>query len=95
MTNEWNLRHFIKWLRTQPADRRYDYTDPNSCLIAEYRRAHGFKPESLKSNDIQHPFMKIVHPLGGMESRDWTYGEALNRARAAQKSLSAGQGGEK
>ena len=35
-------RDFLRWARTQPADRPYTYTDPAGCPVADYLRDLGF-----------------------------------------------------
>jgi hypothetical protein len=85
----WDLKDFIKWLKTRPADETYDYTEPTKCAIAQYRNARGIQPVALKSGEIPHPFYMIVHPP--YRSEPWTFGAALKRARAALNYAARGE----
>ena len=73
------LPALIAWLEKQPADAGYNYCQPETCLIAQYLKASGLKKFCLMSREVERlGWMDIVHPISG----DWTFGAALQRARA-------------
>lgn len=37
-----DARDFLRWVRTQPPDRVYTYTDPEGCPVGEYLRSLGY-----------------------------------------------------
>lgn len=84
------LGSLIAWLETKPADEEYWYVSPSSCLIAQYRRAHGHffamvGPRSygfILRRRLPYGFNTIAQ--GTYDNRGHTFGAALERARLFQ-----------
>lgn len=80
---------FIAWLEKQPADQKYDYLDCfGACLYAQYMQSVGVSWEdagasSLYRNGDKHKAFRemAIYPVAARAP--WTYGAALERARAA------------
>jgi hypothetical protein len=76
-------RELIAWLETMPPDKRYDFSNSLICATAQF----------LKSKGV--PWLDRIVRFGGpgdsrgrwlfeiVGRRPWTYGAALERARAA------------
>lgn len=81
----------VAWLEKQPADAAYDYCNPFNCLLCQYFRACGLKCNSvtfnhrfptLTSGGFVFPmFLKMISQ-GADYQECWTFGQALERARA-------------
>jgi len=82
-----SLRGLIAWLETKDPDAKYDYCDPDACLLCQYFRAQGFTsvrvtPATWKcieqiESDLPDNFDAISNAI----STEMTYGHALDRAR--------------
>lgn len=86
------LESLIAWLEKQPADRTYHYTCQDGCLLAEYFRSAGFESARVTFNvlhigvthrEFPDVFRQIAIDTGVGLKRNWTFGVALERARAA------------
>ena len=78
-----SVRTLIAWLEMQPADKKYDYTLPDRCLLAQYLKSHGEHFYCLDSFEAAAFFgdNSYVVQARGADNRDWTFGAALERAR--------------
>jgi hypothetical protein len=84
-----SLESLIAWLEKQPAGRKYDWYDINSCMVCQYLDDVCAKPDHPGSDDFPrvHSLDKVFidpdeyHAVGLYGS--WTFGAALSRARAA------------
>ena len=65
------LESLIAWLETRNPDERYDWTDGATCMCAQY-----FNVGALWDSQpgVRPDGLAVVHP--------WTFGAALERARA-------------
>ena len=61
------------WLRTQPDDGEYQWTDPVNCLMGKYLADHG-----VAWGDTGYSDMPGYHQIAAQ--RPWTFGAALGRA---------------
>lgn len=79
-----SLEGLIAWLEEHPAETTYDYCDIGNCLVARYLRARGVKKFELFPEELRRlGWYEIAHNSAG-GCCDWTYGAALERARAVQ-----------
>ena len=91
-----SLESLIAWLEKQPAEGVYCYIDSGRCLLSRYFSANGFPSAKITPSylvqagrDIPLPpdFDEIAvgphkhFPVG--DAPGWTFGAALDRARAA------------
>src|SRR5262245_58873885 len=80
-----SLLSLIAWLETQPADKPYEYTAPDRCVLSQYLKDLGYEPLDAfvdfgaepQSDDEGFWLCEIVRP------QPWTFGAALERARKA------------
>ncbi len=84
-----SLGSLIAWLEKMPATRRYCYNDCGRCLHAQYFAAAGKLVEGL--GNVTVTFDGVVHPISDTfheiaVGSPWTFGAALDRAKAAQAS---------
>src|SRR4249919_3451282 len=81
---DFTLADVLAWARTKPADRSYNYLDPERCAVAQFGRDTGRRELiNLPSDEIDEKcpgLADAVHPLG---SRDWSYGALARRLEAA------------
>ena len=84
-----SLEGVIAWLEKQPADEAYDYDDcSGACLYGLYMAHHGFTWEASGacgkhvSSPERSQFCDLVYCEVAAEE-PWTFGAALERARAA------------
>lgn len=73
-----SLRVLAAWLETMPPNERYDFRNPFDCVLAQYMKAQGLPavvevPEDGWITDVSQ---------GDGYDEDWTFGAALERARA-------------
>ena len=83
------LETLIAWLEKQPAG-TYDYTCCKSCLLCQYFTDNGvdflsvgpgyLRLHDYSSRDLPQSFDDVAGILSGKEG--WTFGAALERARA-------------
>jgi len=87
-----SLTSLILWLERQEPTDWYEYTMCSYCLLAQYFTACGFKDVKMGPKNFTHrdsPF-RVDLPKGfndiaaSVMPSDWTFGAALNRARAIQ-----------
>lgn len=83
------LESLIAWLETKPTDEAYDYHNCHGrCLYGQYMASHGIKwKESGASIPGLAPkardrFCELVY-CAVADQGPWTFGAALERARAA------------
>lgn len=67
-----STQSLINWLRKQPQDRKYAYSDPKNCCLCHYFRAYGLHnvsvtPYEYYPNTEAEPFYNKPLP------RDWDY----------------------
>ncbi len=79
-----SLCGLIAWLETMPPHERYDFMNPYKCVLAQYQIAQGI-PENDPAVAVPVSsdgwLTDIVQSTG--KHKDWTFGAALQRARAA------------
>lgn len=74
----------IAWLERQPENQEYDYIEADSCMAAQYLKAHGVRSFIV---DGQDDLNEMLPGLGDVAvQRPWTFGAALQRARARASS---------
>lgn len=74
MTNELiNSDKLIGWLRQQPADEPYIWSDPVFCLMGRYLADH-----DSSWGTVQYSDMPDYERIAG--EKPWTFGAALERA---------------
>jgi hypothetical protein len=76
-----SLKALIAWLEKQPADQTYNYMAAHQCMLAQYLQAQGCSVTESTIN-LDDDWLKKIALGKGFD--DWTYGAALERARAAQ-----------
>ena len=83
------LESLIAWLEKQPASRAYNYDDCNGkCLYGLYMATHGFNWEKSGACGAhcapveRRQFCSLVYGTVAA-AVPWTFGAALERARAA------------
>lgn len=86
-TNPFTLESLIAWLETMPADTEYPYMNVQECIACQYLQAHGYQrpwegPDAglalyARAMGGEDNYFKIA------QSGRWTFGAALERARAA------------
>ena len=67
----------LDWLRRQPADGSYDWQHPDRCIVGRFLAAKGQAREDIDYTEMPH-YREIA------AQEPWTFGAALERARAAQ-----------
>lgn len=97
-----SLEGLIAWLEKQPAGKRYDWHDPAHCLIAQWLAAeHGYSDPVVRSNkscdltanlDSDDGVTVLGRIAYGGRNPQYTYGAALERAKAA-RALQSGDNG--
>jgi len=65
----------IAWLRTQPPDGEYQWSDPVFCLMGRYIADVGTPKDLYAYSDMPN-----YHEIA--ETKPWTFGAALQRAEA-------------
>lgn len=76
-----SLAGFVGWLEKQPATREYDWYDVQSCVVCQYLDASLGEAERKQTYlSSVFPAIEIYHNICGR--RPWTFGAALERARA-------------
>jgi hypothetical protein len=85
------LESLIAWLKTKPANERYNYAFHDSCMIAQYLTDMGYRNVSVgacgrwdadgASGDLVQ-FAAIA--IARARCTEWTFGAALKRALAEQ-----------
>lgn len=75
----YTIEAMIAWLEKQPANKTYPFMDCfGGCLFAKYLASHGHK---WQAGDYAMVTEFLPPHVAAMEP--WTYGAALERARAA------------
>jgi hypothetical protein len=74
MKNPLSIEAFADWCEKQPAGRGYDWTDDETCAVAQYAKAHGRRPDDMPLA------WEAVAMNGGM---DQTFGALAKRLREA------------
>ncbi len=81
------LPALIAWLERQPAGEAYDWLNIHGCLACRYFQSLGHKTPWGNSYQLAEDGYKT--PFGGRENyhkiagaKPWTFGAALDRARA-------------
>ncbi len=75
-----SLTGLIAWLEVQKPDVKYDWPACSDCLVAHYIRATTGSDNPAGDYMFHHVIGK--HYEGIASPLPWTYGAALNRARA-------------
>ena len=79
-----SLESLIAWLEKKPPETSYDYCEIGDCLVARYLKAMGVKRFELSPCELALLGWKyIVQNYGAKSEDEWTFGAALERARAA------------
>jgi hypothetical protein len=68
----------IAWLRTQPADKEYIWSDPVFCLMGQYLADNASCWGAFSYSDMPD-YYKIA------QTKPWKFGAALKRAEALQR----------
>ena len=91
-----SLKSLIAWLEKQPADRAYEFYDCDACLIAEYLRAvKGWETPANHTSSYVTGFFGSMEEYHGVAARwPWTFGAALERARALESAAYRGDSDE-
>lgn len=93
------LDSLIEWLEQQPTDGTYSYISSRDCLMAQYFKAKGLKNVRITphlyragynplgdSKPLPKGWERISIGLPAVDQQEnWTYGRALERARALQQ----------
>jgi hypothetical protein len=86
-----SLRTLVAWLETRDPRERYDYSDPNDCLLCRYFKDHGWEQPvvdpfgvSERYKEVQ-PYPAAFLKIAGHFDDCWTMGAALKRARHCEK----------
>lgn len=84
-----SLEGLIAWLEKQPPETTYRYTNSSSCLLTQWHRAFGIKRDSNGDYPTGVPyrigtwgFSVAAGPQSSNDPSIWTYGAALERAKA-------------
>lgn len=75
----------IDWLGSQNPTGTYEYIDGHCCMLARYLKYRGFQDAVVNADIVIAPVMRVL-PKGwdGVAcQRPWTFGAALERARAS------------
>jgi hypothetical protein len=83
------LASFTAWLEAHPKRIAYDYMNcSGACLYAQYMASVGVPwseagaSSALRRGDVHQSFREqVIYPVAS--PRPWTFGAALDRARAA------------
>lgn len=79
--NKYSFRDFVAWLATQPARKKYDWTDARHCAVGQWLSSLGLQGNVLHrtSCDLtsRHDGFGEVSVYRG----PYTFGAALKRAR--------------
>jgi hypothetical protein len=70
-----NADSLIDWLRTQPSDEEYVWSDPVKCLMGRYITDVGTPKDLYAYSEMPH-----YHEIA--ETKPHTFGAALERAEA-------------
>ena len=92
------LQDLINWLRLQPPEEKYNFSDSENCLLCSFLkdqgvlnpvvnktywvRASGLTPHNLPPNFNYIAEGSIFPSIFKSSTTKWTYGEALKRAEA-------------
>jgi hypothetical protein len=80
-----DVHDLIAWLETRDPGKTYNFHDCGRCLIAQWMGDHdrmGWPPEIMAIYAGRDPGV-IARGRGSLFPFDWTFGQALARARAA------------
>jgi hypothetical protein len=85
-TEPLTLAHFIQWLESKDPNEAYDYTSSSRCVGAQYLKYCGVKDYSVGSGNNFEKYIKGMWYIakGQDAEKDWTFGAALERAKAIQ-----------
>jgi hypothetical protein len=80
------LAHFIQWLESKDPNAAYPYIIPNMCAGAQYLKYCGVKYCSVGPGYNFEKYIKGMWKItkGNGHEEDWTFGAALERAKAIQ-----------
>lgn len=82
----WSLEGLRDWLRTQPAQIEYDFTEADTCPLTRYFAAFGLKKNgafTYGGRELHTPGAKTRPPLIQVVGTfPYTYGAALTRCEA-------------
>ncbi len=93
-TDLYALESLIAWLERQPRNTEYDYAWCQNCVIGQYLAAHGIEHgfamhygKFLAHHSTKEYGLSRAYIADGSLgfSTQWTFGQALQRARAVQK----------
>lgn len=87
MRSPFELQSLIDWLDKQPARGKYDYSEPQACLICQYFDAIGIRYDTVDPYHWRSSERGDLRPLPEgfndiAQRPPWTFGGALVRARA-------------
>lgn len=71
------LSRFIEWLRTMPADQKYDWPDSRKCACAQFYGV-GWSLANERVYQREKVDLNVLAMRG-----EWTFGALLDRALAA------------
>src|ERR1700691_1845949 len=85
-----SLENLIAWLETKDPDRHYDYTLPQKCVLAQFAKSldinaktFGWMSYTVNGQVIDaEPYRQIANGNDAGDKRLYTFGKALERARA-------------
>jgi len=91
-----SLESLIAWLETMPPTQKYDWSRAETCLLGQWCASNGFSGRELRDKSIELGRWDQKHnaladaALGNVN--ECTFGAALARARAVQRSPQANAG---
>jgi hypothetical protein len=84
-----SVNALLGWLNSHPPEQRYEYTNSRNCLICRYFDAIGeeytnvyvatYDGKDGNSRDLPEHFNNIA--VGNAVDRNWTFGDAAQRAK--------------
>lgn len=83
-----NLLGFIEWLKQQPPEQTYCYTDSQNCALAQYLKAQGkteFDDYCLPSEGTKNVLGPDANYILNKAGDSSTFGACLRRAKQAYK----------
>lgn len=72
---------FKAWVRTKPADERYDFTEAGKCAFYQFAVAYGLPNPERLSHDLPS---QLLSPLAYGDDEDWTFGALAKRLEKVQ-----------
>jgi len=86
-SDPFSLESLIAWLEKQPAEKKYDWSSADECLLGQWCKFNGLKGAAAREKSLvlgaPVNFLEPIYQTALGSLHECTFGAALTRARAA------------